>query len=439
MTSVFTHNDIIEVVAWGKTVGVVAAHPDNPDVYVFEYTPDWVAGGVELAPIHMPNRLGPQPAPQLNPETFYRLPPLLADSLPDRFGNAVIDAWMADRGIDPNDVTPLDRLAYTGNRAMGALEYRPPTGPETDQTVPIVLADLVEAARRALRGELADDASSKAALQQLIIVGTSAGGARPKAVIAYNPETSQIRSGQFDAPAGFEHWLVKFDGVDADTSREDIFGSSQGFGRIEYAYHLMAKTAGITMADCRLLPEGPRTHFLTRRFDRTADGDKLHSITLCGLAHLDYNLAGAHSYAQWYTTINELGLDDTTIAEAFRRTVFNLAAVNRDDHTKNVSFLCDNAGTWSLAPAYDITFSYNPAPGKWTRKHQMTFNGKQDNITTDDLYEVADRFAVPGYRRIIDDVTAAVESWPDFAAEAGVADAVTSEIRRLHRELGIRP
>lgn len=430
----FAGVDVVEVWAWGELVGAVALDPAT-DAYAFEYTPDWIARGIELSPLHLPARPGVAVFPELNPATFLRLPPMLADALPDRFGNALIDAWMARHGIPGDRVTPLDRLAYTADRAMGALEFRPPAGAPTPEPTAIALADLVTTARAALAGELTEGPAAEEALSQLIAVGTSAGGARAKAVIAYRPETGQIRSGQLGAPEGFEQWLIKLDGVTGDPTRETSLGEGTGYGIVEYAYHLMARAAGIDMAECRLLPEGPRTHFLTRRFDRTGTDGKIHLQSLCGLAHLDFNLPGAHDYAQYLQTIDALGLGAPAREQAFRRIAFNVAAVNRDDHTKNLAFLCDPDGTWRLAPAFDVTFAHNPA-GRWTSVHQMAVEGKRDGIALADLEALADRGTVPGYRDVIAEVLAAVDRWPELADQAGVpaetAEAIAEEHRR-HR------
>ncbi len=428
----FRSVEIIEVRAWGRTVGATTLDPTSR-AYAFEYAPEWLDTGGELAPLHMPNRPGVFVFPALRRETFHGLPPLLADALPDRFGNALIDAWMAGCGISAAAVTPLDRLAYVAERAMGALEFRPPADAPSEDLGSIQLADLVATARSALRGERRGDEETASALKELIQVGTSAGGARPKAVIAYNPETSQVRSGQLATPAGYEHWLVKLDGVGADPTREvQALGETGGYGIVEYAYHLMATAAGIEMAECRLLPEGPRTHFMTKRFDRGPDGIRHHMLTLCALAHLDFNLAGAHGYEQYLGTIDELGLGAAAREQAFRRIVFNVAAVNRDDHTKNLAFLLPQGGDgWCLAPAYDVTFAHNPT-GTWTRHHQMSVGGQVEGITRTDLSELGDRWAVPAHREVIDDVLAAVTGWRDHAATAGLAEERAEAIAAEH-------
>lgn len=417
---------VVEVLLWGRRLGAVARNPRST-WYAFAFDPDWVGSGIEVAPLHMALRDEPYEFPGLNPATFQRLPPLLADALPDTFGNALVDAWMAQQGVDTGSITSLDRLAYAADRALGALEFRPPARPD-DGTQPtaVALADLVEVARSTVRGELATDEAAKAALQQLIQVGTSAGGARPKAVVAFNPATSQVRTSHGEIPDGFEHWLIKLDGVTSmglDGHGSDL-GASAPYGRIEYAYHLMAVASGITMAPSQLLAEGPRRHFMTRRFDRGPGNQRHHVISLCALAHLDFNMLATHSYDQYLQTITALGLDDAALAEAYRRMVFNVAGVNRDDHTKNFSFLRQQGGPWQMSPAFDVTHAYR-ADSTWTSKHLMAVNGKFDAITIADLHAVGDRHDVPGYRGIVRDVFAVLDDWPRFAADAEVpADVV---------------
>ncbi|HEY6531187.1 MAG TPA: type II toxin-antitoxin system HipA family toxin [Acidimicrobiales bacterium] len=426
----YTPATAIEVRAWGERVGAVALDPDT-GVYAFEYAPDWVAGGVELAPIHMPSRAGTYEFAELARGTFLGLPAMLADALPDRFGNALVDAWMAEQGVAANQITPLDRLAYAADRAMGALEFRPPAR-ETVEAEPtaVALADLVVAARRVVRGELASDVAAHDALAQLVRVGTSAGGARAKAVLAYDPTTSQVRSAYAELPEGFEHWLIKLDGVSGSTGLDGHdagLGESAPYGRIEYAYHLMATAAGVEMSACRLLAEGPRRHFMTRRFDRAPGGARLHLMSLCAMAHLDFNLIGAHSYDQYLECVRTLDLGPDALGQAFRRMVFNVAAVNRDDHTKNLAFVLPEGGTWRLAPAYDVTHAYR-ADSQWTSKHLMAVNGRFDEIAVDDLHAVGARHDVPGYRRIVREVMTAVGDWPQFAAAAELHVDVTAAV-----------
>lgn len=419
--------DVIEVHAWGTVVGAVALDPAT-GVYAFEYAPEWIVRAIELAPLHMPLTRRVYEFPELPRPTFHGLPALLADALPDAFGNALVNAWMAEQGIAPSVVTPLDRLAYAADRAMGALQFRPParTDPEPIPSA-VQLADLVVAARRTMRGQFGDDDGARRALQQLIQVGTSAGGARAKAVVAFNPDTYQVHSAYEHLDDGFEQWLVKLDGVSGTgmDGHGDRLGDSAPYGRIEYAYSQMAAAAGIDMAPCRLLEEGPRRHFMTKRFDRGAGGERVHMVSLCALSHLDYNMVAAHSYDQFLQTVTVLGLDDDTLAQAFRRMVFNVAAVNNDDHTKNVAFLRHEGGPWELAPAFDVTHAYRP-DSAWTAQHLMAVNGKFAGIGVSDLHAVGDRHQVPGYRRVVREVLATVDGWPHYAEDAGV-DAETTE------------
>ena len=406
--------DVTEVSAWGRQVGAVAFDPSN-GFYVFEYSPDWLNSPVELAPTTMPLRMQPYVFPSLPVETFHRLPAMVADALPDDFGNALVEREMASRGVRRADITPLDRLAYLGNRGIGALEFRPTRGPRPTKSTAIKLADLVVAARSAVAGSFEGEREITKALRALIAVGTSAGGARPKAVVAINATTGEIRSGQVPADPGFEHWIVKLDGIGDDFD----LGASGGYGRIEYAYHLMAKAAGIEMTECRLLEEGGRAHFMTRRYDRPLRGGKVHCQTLCALGHLDFRQIGAHDYGQLFDMMHRLGLGSSARAEAFRRMVFNVAAANCDDHTKNHSFVLPEEEAWTLSPAYDVTHAHSPG-SLWTRQHLMSVNGRSTDITRADVDEVADRFQVPGATAIVRDVLDAVDSWSAFAAEAGV-------------------
>jgi len=421
--AVFNHVDAIEVRIWNKRVGAVSID-DRNGVYAFEYAPAWVKRGIELAPLTMPLSEARQPFvfPRLPLETYKRLPGLLADALPDDFGSALIDAYMAERGIGKNQITSLDRLAYMGKRGMGALEFHPARGITRDRSGPLQMAELVRVARDVLHGELSDDARSQEALTSIIRVGTSAGGARAKAVVAFNPETMELRSGQFNVTPGFEHWLIKFDGLGEDTE----LGQSQAHGRIEYAYYLMASAAGINMSECRLLPENGRRHFMTKRFDRDTNA-KHHMQTLCGMDHLDYKLREANSYEQLFVVMNRLGLGLEARQQAFRRMVFNWLAWNCDDHTKNHSFLLREGGTWDLSPAYDITFAHNP-DGYWTRHHLMSVAGKFSGAERSDFMKVADVFMISDASAIVKDVQHAVARWIEFAGEAGVPDKETKHI-----------
>lgn len=426
----YTPVSVVEVRAWGELVGALA--PDaRSGSYAFEYAPGWRATGIELAPLTTPLSRPLSAYPSLPEATFHRLPPFVADALPDDFGNALVTAYLASHGVARSSITPLDRLAYLGSRGMGALEFRPTRGPQRRKPTALELSDLVVGARSALSGRIEGDAEAAAALATLIQVGTSAGGARAKAIIAWNPETGEVRSGQLPAETGFEQWMIKLDGVGRDTE----LGSSAGYGRIEYAYHLMALEAGIEMSPCRLLEENGRAHFMTKRFDRTDPEDgarRIHLQTLCAMAELDYRQRGTHDYAQYLQTVAALDLGEEAMTEAFRRMVFNVAVRNCDDHTKNFSFLLDaphdGPASWRLAPAYDITYAYNPA-GAWTYQHLMSVEGRFDDIGRAELLAVADRFQVPERFAVLDRVRDAVASWPRFAAAAGVSPEDADRIR----------
>jgi serine/threonine-protein kinase HipA len=421
--------DVIEVFAWEDRVGAVALDAST-GWYAFAYDPRWIATGVELAPLHMPLREEPYEFPGLSRQTFYGLPPLLADALPDAFGNALVDRWMAEHNVVGGAITPLDRLAYAADRAMGALAFRPPARPgHDDPPTAVQLADLVLAARVVVHGDLSTDENARSALQELIHVGTSAGGARPKAIVAFNPRTSQVGSPYGAQLKGFEQWLIKLDGVSGqglDGHGSDL-GESTPYGRIEFTYSQMAAAAGVDMMPCRLLAEGPRRHFMTQRFDRDSSGERHHIVSLCAMAHLDFNMVGAHSYDQYLQTVADLGLGPDAMQQAYRRMVFNVAAVNRDDHTKNFSFLRRRGGPWELAPAYDISHAYRP-DSIWTQKHLMSVNGKFEDIDLVDLYAVGDRHNVPAYRRVVREVLSAVDQWSELAAAQGLPGEVISHI-----------
>jgi serine/threonine-protein kinase HipA len=416
---------VAEVKLWGRTIGAVAL-ADNGAVASFEYDSQFARSGIEIAPLTMPLAGTVYRFPSLGWDTFHGLPGLLADSLPDKFGNALIDAWLATQGRLPDSFNAVERLCYTGSRGMGALEFSPVKGPKARTSQKIQVEQLIKLASEVLthRQQLAetfgDDAKKADALKQILQIGTSAGGARAKAVIAWNPATNEVRSGQVKVPEGFGYWLLKFDGVSGNKDKE--LEDPKGYGVIEYAYYLMARDAGIAMSECRLLEEKGRQHFMTKRFDRLDNGGKLHMQSLCALAHYDFNLAGAYSYEQAMQVIKRLQLPMRDIEQQFRRMVFNVVARNQDDHVKNIAFLMDKQGTWSLAPAFDVTYSYQPT-GHWTSTHQMTLNGKQDG------FELADFVAVEktaGLKRgqakvILHDVQQVVTRWRDYADVAGVS------------------
>ena len=426
---------IAQIYLWGLYVGALN-WDEASQVGEFEFSPEFVATGLEISPIHMPARVGYTYAfTSLSRETYKSLPAIFADSLPDDFGNALIDAWLAQQGRDKRSFTPVDRLLYQGNRGMGALEYRPAMKTEANEAESIEIEALVQLAGEVLAGResLEDRLTSNdptvddAALQRLIQVGTSAGGARAKAIIAINDE-GHVRSGQVTAPQGYSYWLLKFD-VAKNT---DVLADSQGFGRIEYAYHLMARQAGVVMTECRLLEEGGRAHFMTKRFDRTDEGEKIHTATLCALDHADYKKPGEYSYVEALSVFRALKLSRREAEQFFRRMVFNVIARNQDDHTKNISFLLDTDGTWYLSPAYDVTWSYMPG-NFWVDSHQMSVNGKRDNFVLEDLLSVASQIKGLKARQIIREVHEAVVHWPVIAAKVGVSPTMIDAIAKTHR------
>ncbi len=421
---------------WGDVVGAVSWLEDRA-CCVFEYDPAFLQKGLDVSPLHMGiddaiDGDGRFSFPALNKETYLGLPGLLADALPDTFGNSIIDTWLARNGRDSTGFSPVERLCYTGKRGMGALEFSPSMIDRYDESVPVEVAELVGLAqaimhdRSTMKLSISQSERDNAdAILDIWRVGTSAGGARAKAVLAMDQE-GHVMSGQAAVPENYQYWILKFDGV---TDLE--LGEPRGYGRIEYAYYLMAQSAGIEMMQSRLLEENGRAHFMTSRFDRTGD-KKVHMQTLCGIAHYDYNMAGAYSYEQAFTVMRRLRLSKAEAAEQYRRMVFNVVARNQDDHTKNIAYLMGPDGKWKLSPAYDVIYSHNPA-GKWTNQHQMSLNGKRDHFSLDDLMAVGDSISLPRTDRIINEVYAAVERWPEFAGQAGVNDKTIAEISANHR------
>ncbi len=430
---------LAEVKLWGKTIGAVLLQ-DGDDVASFEYDAAFAQSGIQVAPLVMPLSRRVHRFPALSRTTFHGLPGLLADSLPDKFGNALIDAWLASRGRQADSFNAIERLCYTGERGMGALEFAPATGPAAKQTTGIEVSQLVALASKVLTHRNNLQASfaaqgSEDALSDILRVGTSAGGARAKAVIAWNRKTNEVRSGQFKAGKDFEYWLLKFDGVSGNKDKE--LDDPKGYGLIEYAYYLMALECGIDMSECRLFKEHGRSNFMTRRFDRLAGGEKLHMQSLSALAHYDFNMAGAYSYEQALLVMRQLQLPMQAIEQQFRRMAFNIVARNQDDHVKNIAFLMNKSGEWSLSPAFDMTYSFNPA-GAWTASHQMTMNGKRDNFTLDDFNACAKKASMKRGRaaKIVSEVQATVSKWKSFAEQAGLPDGVRQKIQRT---LNLKP
>ena len=427
---------IARVELWGRTIGAVSWDRDKNCGY-FEYEPAFINSKIEIAPIRMPLSKQIYSFPNLAYQTFHGLPGLLADSLPDRFGNALIDTWLAKEGRSPESFNPVERLCYTGKRGMGALEFSPAIGPSQQDSQQVELQKLVELAGEILTQRSALDGSfntptREKALLDILRVGTSAGGARAKAIIAWNPDSNEVRSGQVAAGEGFSYWLLKFDGVSGNKDKE--LEDPKGYGLIEYAYYKMALAAGIEMNECRLLRENGRSHFMTKRFDRSDSGQKIHMQSLCAIAHYDFNQAGAYSYEQAQRVIRQLDLPMASIEEQFRRMCFNILGRNQDDHVKNIAFLMDKAGQWSLSPAFDLTYSYNPS-GDWTGSHQMSLNGKRDNFMLEDFIAYAENAAMRRGRaqEILDQVQQAVLAWPKFAQEAGVPEQNSARIAATHR------
>ena len=426
---------------WGRKIGAVALARGD-DIAAFEYHSEFIGSGIEVSPLMMPLSSRIYSFPELPRKTFYGLPGLLADSLPDRFGNALIDTWLATQGRSPDSFNAIERLCYIGQRGMGALEFAPAGGPRARKAKIIQIDQLVELVSEILsqRSNLSvsfADRRKRRALADILQIGTSAGGARAKALIAWNPKTNEVRSGQVNAGEGFEYWLLKFDGVSGNRDKE--LEDPKGYGAIEYACYLMARDCGIEMSECRLFEENKRRHFMTKRFDRTNEGQKIHMQSLGALAHYDFNLAGAYSYEQAFMTIRQLGLPMSAIEQQFRRMVFNIIIRNQDDHVKNIAFLMDKTGQWKLSPAYDMTYSFNPS-GPWTATHQMTMNGKRENFTLKDFKSCATvALMKQGQDKlIIAEVLDVVTHWREYAKAAEIPDFTSNRIYRGLRLDGFR-
>jgi serine/threonine-protein kinase HipA len=418
-------------------VGAVSWDPDKEHA-TFEFDRTFLEKGLDLSPLKMPIAEALRGTAKfefrtLPKRTFRGLPGMLADALPDKFGNRIIDVWLARQGRTSESFNSVERLCYTGKRAMGALEFSPIIDQSIERSVPVEVSELVQLAQRVTneRLKLKDrfNQGDSDVILNIIRVGTSAGGTRPKAVIALNDETKKVRSGQIDAPEGFDYWVLKFDGVKENSLRDPA-----GYGRIEYAYYKMATSSGIIMTECRLFKENDRAHFMTKRFDRTKNKKKLHMQSLCALAHFDFNNPGAYSYEQAFQIMRELKLPYSDAEQQFQRMVFNVVARNQDDHTKNITFLMDKNGQWRLSPAYDVIYAYNPT-GDWTSRHQMSINGKRDNFIRDDLLSVSKEMNIKSSDRIISDIVEVVSNWPTFAKDAGVEVSQLKSIRKTHHFL----
>ncbi|WP_305248646.1 type II toxin-antitoxin system HipA family toxin [uncultured Muribaculum sp.] len=416
--------DIARVNLYGQPVGTFR-WDNNRQLAHFEYAESFIGKGLEPSPILMPVRQGRiYSFSDIGRETFKGLPGMLADSLPDTYGRALFDRWLALTGRSSGN--PVETLCFLGKRCMGALEFEPAMDAPYSPDVRIELDSLVEVTSEALSekedfgANLEED--KKAAIAEIVRLGTSAGGQRAKAIIAYNPLTGEVRSGQIEAPEGFDYYLIKLDGVTAEAG----FRETQNFGRLEYSFYRLVNECGIKMSDCSLIEENGRAHFLTKRFDRQ-NGEKIHMQTLCGIAHYDYRNPRSYSYEQAFNVMRALRLPYSQAQEMYRRMVFNVVIRNQDDHTKNISFLMDRQGKWTLSPAYDMGFAYNPKGG-WTAQHQMSINGKFDDITRQDLLEFAKRNNIKEATEIIDRIAEVSSRWPLLARECEVPQPMIEAI-----------
>lgn len=417
-----------KVYLWGTLIGVVSQKDFN-SIPTFEYNKDFTKIGIELSPIMMPlsNRI--YSFPSLMNSSFNGLPGLLADSLPDKFGNSIINQYLKDQGRNSDSLLPIEKLLFTGKRGMGALEYEPEHNIVLKKNESIILDELAALASEILsQRETMHLKENERLMEQIISIGTSAGGARAKAIIAWNKNTGDIRSGQISAGDGYEYWLVKFDGIENNKDKEDR--DTPIHTRLEYAYYLMATDAGIKMSPCELYEENGKYHFMTKRFDRLDNGEKVHMQTLGALTHYDYNIPMACGYEQAVGVMQELHLGQDEIEQFFLRMVFNVFTNNKDDHVKNISFLMDKNGIWSLSPAYDITYAYNPN-GAWTSHHQMTINGKSDDFTIDDFYKAGAAMNISKKKvlEMINDVKNSIRKWSTFTEKAFIPEFATEQIR----------
>jgi serine/threonine-protein kinase HipA len=419
---------VLKVSLWGKDVAAIV-WDSGRDTAVLEFFDTFANNGLDIAPLTMPLddlRRGERifSFPALSTKSFQGLPGLIADSLPDDYGNSVIDEWLSKKGIK-GQVTPIDRLMYIGKRAMGALEYEPVIAePLLNESTSIEIAELATIAGNILNEREKFQAilsKNKKELIDVLKVGTSAGGAKPKAIIAYNESTNELRSGQVKAPSGFSYWLIKFDGLEGGKIKDN----PAGIGRIEFAYHKMAIDCEIRMSECRLWHEGSRAHFMTKRFDRNDDGDKIHIQTLCAIAHYDRDKR--YSYEQLFQVMRKLYMSNPEMEQMYRRMVFNVMARNHDDHTKNHSFIMNKQGYWSLAPAYDLCYSYSPS-GTWTRLHQLSLNGKRDGFTYDDLIATAKKADIRNPQQIIKQISEVVSHWEQYAATTEVPESYIRQV-----------
>ena len=417
--------DVAIVKMFGNPIGVFR-WDSRYDIVQFEYNKDFIGRGLEPSPLMMPVQSGRiYSFGDIGRETFKGLPGLLADSLPDTYGRALFDRWLTLTGRTSSNI--VETLCFLGKRCMGALEFEPAIDVDYNLDSKIAIDSLVEVAREALLNKenfgvnINDD--KKAAIAEILQLGTSAGGQRAKAIIAYNKTTGEVRSGQTDVPDGFDYYIIKLDGVSATTG----FRETENYGRLEYSFYKLVKACGIDMSECSLIEENGRAHFLTKRFDRE-NGKKVHMQTLCGIAHYDYRLHRAYSYEQAFNVMRALKLPYSQAQEMFRRMVFNVIVRNQDDHTKNISFLMGEDGVWRLSPAYDMGYSYNPNGG-WTATHQMSINGKFDDITRKDLLECGAKNNIKNASLIIDEMCEIASQWSTMAKESDVPQSLIDDIK----------
>lgn len=432
--------EVINVNYLSHNVGALSFDTDT-GIGAFEYSPEFIRTGIELSPIMMPLASRIYTFPELQNDTFKGLPGLIADSLPDDFGNAVLNTWIASKGQQTSDITPLQRLQYIGKRGMGALEYTPSAKLKNlNASQEIEIESLVTIAQDILNDRNSfsvtlnnEEHEDEKAMMLLLSIGISAGGARPKAVVAFNKDFSKVRSGQANVPDDFTHYLLKFDGVSEHNKNKQTFGDPMGYGAMEYVYYLMAVACGIDMMPCKLLKEGDRRHFITQRFDRVGN-NKLHVQTLNGLAHVNYKMTGTFSYAELFGIARQLNLSSKEAEQLFKRMTFNIIARNHDDHSKNFSFILNN-DKWSLSPAYDLVYSYKKG-SKWVNSHWMSLNGKRDNFTRSDFYsleKISPLFSKKKIDSIIDKTLFEVLKWREIASTNEVPDSLVDAIESNHR------
>jgi serine/threonine-protein kinase HipA len=425
-----------KVILWASEIGAVS-WVDDRQVAFFQYDPLFIKSGIQLSPLMMPIRDLPYEFPALSKGTFMGLPGLLADSLPDKFGNAVIDTWLAAQGRTAASFNSVERLCYIGSRGMGGLEFKPALRIAHSKSNEIEVSKLVELSNKILNQRAGlegvfSGTDDRDAIEDILRVGTSAGGARAKAILAWNPTTNEFRSGQVKIPSGFEYWIMKFDGI--SNNRDKELSDPQGYGMIEYGYYQLAMKAGIEMTECRLHHEGGRSHFMTKRFDRNADGSKIHMQSLCAIVHVDFNEPALYSYEQTIQTMKRLGLSQSDLEQQVLRAMFNVIGRNHDDHVKNIAFLMNRRGEWRLSPAFDISYAYDPK-GYWTSQHQMSINGRRDLINKQDIISFAKLAGIKRNRALemLDRTITSMKSWPEVAGNIGIDENRIRRIQAAHR------